>query len=216
MFNIRFKTSSMLGASDMNQTTFHWQQSDMTPELLELIGWVTIQWSIIDNEVTRILEPFWLKNTPNERMPRSFDKRIQHLTDSVRPLYADEPEEERTFLWFVHRLKDVNGRRDQLAHGIPGTIKKGRREYVGLMVPFPSNRTKYVPMSLAQIKKLASALTQIRHETWQVGSAINAVLAASSGNRSVWRDPDGWTRITMDNRSPMLPRDHPPPPTFSP
>lgn len=198
----------------MAKTEFHWQRSDITPDFLMAVGGVTLNWAQVDNEVTRILQPFWFDAHPEKRMPRSFDKRVGNLVKIVEPLYADEPEERRIFKWYIQRLKDANGQRDNIAHGIPGTITKGGRTFQGLMVPYPSREPTYAPKPLDDVAALAKTIDALWRETLDVTAALYAVRNAASGNIRVWQNPDGWSLVTMDNRSPRLPLTIPPPPTF--
>jgi hypothetical protein len=200
----------------MSQITFHWQASEQTPELLTAVGLVTLTWARIDWTITNILELFWRDNKAGQPMPRSFDQRIAYLEEFLTPLYHTEPDELRTFLWYLQRLKTANGNRDDVAHGIVGKITKGSRTYSGLMVPFPSKETKYPAFNLDQIKKLGRRLEDLETETAHVSSALREVREASLPNIRVWRDPDGWLRPTMENRTRRLPRKHLPPPTFLP
>ena len=186
----------------------------MTPELLQTVGEIIVYWAMIDDQITRILGPFWFDHHPEERMPRSFDRRINRLVDILTPMYVYEPDEYRIFKWYVHRLKTANGQRDDISHGIPGSFTRKGRTLTGLMVPFPSRKTKYVPQSLKNIKALSKTLQALQSETVYVSLALGAVRDASLPDIRVWRDPGGWTQITMENRDPMLPRDIPPPPTF--
>ncbi len=198
----------------MNQTTFHWQATDETPELLMMVGAITLTWSRIDDQITQMLLPFWFDDRPTQGIPRSFDRRIGALVEIVSPLYANEPDELRQFQWYVQRLRNANGQRDQIAHGIPGTITKNGRTFWGLVISFPSRETKYISKSIASIEKLVKSLYDLHFETVQVHYALIALRNASSGNVSTWKKPGGWTPVTMENRSPKLPRLSSPPPTF--
>ena len=198
----------------MTGTTFHWQRKDITPRLLMAVGAVTLQWAMIDAEITKMVQLFWFRQNPNRPPPRSFDRRIKNLLVFAATLYTDEPDEHLVFKWYAQRLKTANGLRDDITHGIPGKITKSSHTYDGLMVPKPSGSTKYVPMKVGDIESLAHELTELHRETIEVSGALWAAQAASSPDIKVWQDRGAWTRLTKDNRSPMLPRWNPPPPTF--
>lgn len=200
----------------MSQITFHWEAKDQTPELLAAIGLVIVTWTRIDNEITRILEPFWSVQKPEERMPRPFDQRITILREIVTPFYNAEPDELRAFLWYLERLKSANGNRDNISHGIAGKITKGRKTFPGLMVAFPSKATKHISYSLEQIQKLGARLEELEGETVHVSAALRAVYETSLPDRRVWRASGGWSRPTMETRTDRLPRYHAPPPAFQP
>lgn len=199
----------------MAQTTFHWKLSDITPELLMAVGAVTLNWAQADNSITQILQIFWANDRPNERMPRSFDKRVDNLVEFVEPLLASEPDELRVFRWYIQRLRDANGKRDSISHGIPGTITKNGRTFQGLMVPHPSKRTIHIPLPPDDISDVAKTIGGLWEETIiGVYPALIALWQAASGNIRTRQSPDEWKQVTMDNRSPRLPRSCPPPPTF--
>jgi hypothetical protein len=139
---------------------------------------------------------------------------VDGLRKLAKSLYANEPEEHRLFRWYLHRLAMLDSKRDDIAHGIPGTITRGRFVYEGLMVPFPSKPTRIPQMSVEDIEQLGRDLESMDDETDDVSEAVTQALQASSGNTEVWQEPHGWTRLTMDNRGPRLPRTNLPPPTW--
>src|SRR3546814_16541944 len=98
---------------------------------------------MIDDQITRALLPFWLDQFPQMRMPRSFDRRINPLVDTVKPLYAPEPAEYRTFMWFIHRIKDANGQRDNIAPGLPGKVERRGGKFRGLQEPYPRSQERH-------------------------------------------------------------------------
>ena len=102
--------------------------------------------------------------------------------------------------------------RDAIAHGQPGEISTGKKTYVGLMVPKPSRKTKYVPLPVGHIKKLANQVDSLQNEARWVNSALGQTKSAYDPNVVQHNMIDGvWTRLTTANRSPMLPRWVPPP-----
>lgn len=179
------------------------------------VGRVILQWAWIDHDITRMCEFAWWNDFPDQKIPRAFNARVKGLKQVAKRIYKDEPDEYRVFCWFIQRLRNANDRRDDLAHGRPGIASiDGGEEFECLMVPFPSRETKYEPMRVDQIERLHRDLSTITIELRTVSWAFSQALQASSGNISTWQEPDGWTRLTMANRSPKLPREHPPPPTF--
>lgn len=197
----------------MSVINFHWKRSDITPDLLMAVGAVMLNWSMVDDQISNALIPFWVDAKPNERIPRSFDRRINGLVDLISPFYSGEPDEYRIFMWFIQRIKDANGRRDNIAHGIPGTITKKGRTYKGLMIPEHSREATYSPMPFNKITELAETIDELITECGSVTSALWAVRSASRSER-IWRESDGWKTVTMDNRSPKLPCLRTPPQTF--
>ncbi len=199
----------------MQNVLFHWDRENITPRLLIAVGSVTLTWAMIDTDISRALLLFWCQDKPDEPPPRSFDRRIASLMRYAEALYVNEPDERRTFRWYAQRLKQANGLRDSVAHGQPGKITKGRRTYFGLMVPQPSGRTQYVPMKISDVERLAETLGNLHAETVVVSHALWAAQTASSPNRQSFSQIHGkWTKLTKENRSPRLPRWHPPPSTF--
>ena len=193
---------------------FHWHSDWMTPRLLSAIGSAVIYWAMIDHRIIEVCEFAWRTSHPGERVPRSFDIRIAGLKEIAASIYKNEPDEYRIFSWYVQRLRTLNGRRDDLAHGLPGKVTKKGRTYDGIKIPFPSRDTKYSELTVEDIEELAEDLKAMEGETYQVSMALLQALQASSGNISIWQDPDGWAPLTKDNRSPKLPRENLPPPTF--
>ena len=199
-------------------TGFRWTIESITPRLLQTVGYIILEWSMIDHEVTRMCELFWFNAHPGEKLSRRFDRRVTILKDFVKELYTkeypNEPDEYRIFAWYLQRLKTSNGKRDALAHGLPGTITEGRRKFEGLMVPEPSRNARFVQMSLTDIDKLAEEMRNLHIETIQVSTAISKAQAAASPNKSAGLIDGVWTQLTKENRSPKLPRGNLPPPTF--
>lgn len=192
----------------------------MTPDLLMAVGAVVLEWAMIDDAVTKTLELFWFHHRPEERIPRSFDRRVGHLLEFGDALYANEysneVEERRLFRWFIQRLRTANGRRDDIAHGIPGTITIGKkRPAKGLRIPFPSRLHRYVFVKLEHVKALAIELQQLHVECTNVSSALWAAFTASLPNRRSWSDRNGvWTLLTKENRQYRMPSSIPVPATF--
>jgi hypothetical protein len=142
--------------------TFEMRAENITPQLLINIGLITLNWAMIDNQITDILDHFWLEKHPQEKMPRAFDKRIEHLQECATDLYGKrDPGELRIFKWYAQRLKDANGLRDCIAHGMPGKITKPGATFEGLMVPKPSHPTKYIPMTPNAIAQLTVRLREL-------------------------------------------------------
>jgi hypothetical protein len=195
------------------QARYEW----MTPRLQAAVGRVIIEWAGIDASVTEICDRFWPDVHPREGIPRPFVRRSKELKDYGRSLYLDklqEPDEWRTFAWYVQRLRTLNDQRDDIAHGQPGLITKNGKQFEGLMVPYPSRETKFVEQTVLDIEELAETLQAIRNETGQVRHAFWLAHEAASPDRQVWQARNGWTQLTKENRSPMLPRWHHPPATF--
>lgn len=99
-----------------------------------------------------------------ERVPRSFDIRIAGLKEIAASIYKNEPDEYRIFSWYVQRLRTLNGRRDDLAHGLPGKVTKKGRTYDGIKIPFPSRDTKYSELTVEDIEELAEDLKAMEGE----------------------------------------------------
>lgn len=199
----------------MSTVTFHWRHDWITPRLLTAVGAVVLEWAMIDQQITDMCGRFWFNKYPGQRIPRAFDKRSTELLARAKELYAQEPDECRIFAWYIQRLKTLNGKRDDLCHGTPGRVAKDDGKFYDcLMVPFPSRATKYERMTVDDIERLLNDLKNLSRETGTVSWAFSEALDASSGNKSIWREPGGWTLVTMDNRSPRLPRENPPPATF--
>lgn len=199
----------------MSAINFHWQRQDVTPRLLLAVGAVTLEWAMIDFEIIRMVQAYWADKCPGKQIPRAFDKRIAFLRNLGDSVYGDEPDEWIVFRWFLQRLKTSNGRRDAIAHGLPGKITKGKRTYRGLMVPRSSGAPRYVPMTTVEIEHLAETFRDLLIETSLVAHALSLAYVAASPNRRQYSQVRGkWTRLTKDNRDHMLPRFHPPPATF--
>ena len=181
-----------------HRVKFHWERSAITQRLISAVGVITLEWAMIDPEVTNMVQTFWLTDRPSEKIPRSFDKRSDILKDYTDTLYASDKDEWLVFRWFLQRLKMANGNRDAIAHGLPGTITQHGRTYKGLMVPFPSKETGFVPMSTDAIVELADTLIALNAEARQVSRALwNAHWRAQAASLRdiVSQQPDG--KITL-------------------
>lgn len=198
----------------MSSTSFHWFAENITPNFKRAVGSIVLSWAMIDADLSRTALLFWQHDHPNERKPARFARRVRFLLDFAAALYVDEPDEHLLFKWYVQRLRTVGGHRDNIAHGIPGTITRGKRSYQGLWVPSTFGPDNYVPMKISELGKFALELEQMHFETIGVTAALWAAQVASSPNKQ-FRQVDGvWTQITRENRSPRLPRFVPLPPTF--
>jgi hypothetical protein len=199
----------------MREISFHWKAEWITPRLVTSIGRLVLEWSGIDHEVTRMCQGFWLRKYGDQGIPRSFDRRSVELKGYAAELYANEPDEYRVFSWYLQRLRTINGKRDDIVHGMPGKVTKGGREFEGLMVPFPSRPTKFIPMAIQDIEQVLEELRSLHIETGQVAYAIY-IAAQVASLREIPNPPTlgGLLPSTTGPRSPMLPRWHPPPPTF--
>ena len=206
--------SSSFGGSPIASVSFHWRRDAISQRLLLAVGSIMLDWSMIDHEITKMVEMFSRAEGSDERIPRDFKKRSPLLRGFTDKLYADEQDEWLIFRWYLQRVRQASRKRADIAHGMPGTITKGRRTYEGLMVPFPSKTPDYVPMTMPQIVGLANELRSLLDETILVSSAVGIAHIAASPQKSFSQVDGVWTQLTRDNRSPRLPRDHPPPLTF--
>ncbi|MFZ5717384.1 MAG: hypothetical protein ACOY3N_31530 [Bradyrhizobium sp.] len=180
------------------------------------VGNVTIQWAVIDHLVTQMLWHLWFyEHSQAERPPRSFDRRIAELKRLTKILYQNEPDEFRTYSWFDQRIRSANGRRDDITHGIPGVMSKNGKEYEVLHIQFPSQiMPKYSHSSVESVEQLAEELKALYLEAVNVFYAISTALVASSQNTVTGPAPYGLKPAIPGNRSPRLPRENLPPPTF--
>jgi hypothetical protein len=196
---------------------FHWHYENITPRLVIAVGTIILEWAMIDAEVTSMLRLFWTRKRDNERPPKSFDRRVKNLIEFADDLYGNvlaEPDEQRVFRWYIQRLRCASGRRDDIAHGMPGTITQHGRTYEGLQVPHPVGSTRFVPFSTDDIIRFVGDVMALHHETREVSHALYlALMAASPGTLRV-QTPDGFLPVTKENRGLKLPRWQPPPPTF--
>lgn len=198
-----------------NTIQFSWRPEFLTTQLVQDVGSIVLTWAWIDHEISRMCQMFWLKEHPEERLPQSFDTRANILKIFAKALYVPrEPAEYRIFVWFIQRIKAANGKRDDLAHGIHGLITKNGRTREGLLVPHPSRKTDYIPMTAAQIGKFNEELSTLNREVKWVGLAFSQAVQATSPHKSFGLIDGVWTQDTWDNRSPKLPQLIPPPPTF--
>jgi hypothetical protein len=208
------------GAETHNNETirFEWRVEYLTHELLINLGFIIIKWAWIDHEITQMCESFWFSEHPDKQLPQSFSKRATILQGFVADLYLTrEPDEYRIFAWYLQRVRTVNGKRDNLAHGRFGKITRRGRTYDALSVPVPSGANKYIPMSMKAIERLAEEINDLLSETPEVSYALSRARAASSSREIHRALVDGeWTQLTWDNRSPKLPRRHLPPSTWNP
>ena len=82
------------------------------------------------------------------------------------------------------------------------------------MVPYPAKFSNYVPMTIIELLGLAYTISFLHAETIAVSSALWAAQAAASPNKHFSQVDGKWMQLTMENRSPRLPRTHTPPATF--
>lgn len=197
---------------------FEWQYEYLTPQLINYVGFIVIKWAWLDHEITRMCETFWFNTHPDDRLPQSFSNRADILQQFAADLYLTrEPEEYRVFAWYLQRVRTVNGKRDDLAHGQHGKITKRGRTYEGLAVPSPGGNVKYIPMSIRAIENLVREIDDLLRESSAVSWALYRARAAAAPNEKHRELVDGvWTLLTWDNRSPKLPRWRLPPSTWNP
>jgi len=198
---------------------FHADFNTITPRLEAAVGRVILEWAVIDDCITQLCHTFWCEAHPNDAVPRPFDKRSKAAKSFAKIMYLDrlkEPDEWVTFAWYIQRLRNLNDKRDDIAHGHPGRITVAGKSFDGLMIPRPWRKTRFEKQSLSDIEQLGEDLRRIRAETLEVSYAFYQAHAASSPNKQAWQDQNGWKQVTKENRSPKLPRWNVPPPTFQP
>lgn len=186
---------------------FHWKREWVTPELLQAVGTIVLEWAMIDNEVTDMCKTFWSLERRGEVLPRAFDKRIDLLNERGLKLFADFPEELHVWKWFVQRIKTLNGRRDAVAHGVPGRItlrdkqQKDIRTFDGVLVEHPSKDTKLIPLSIGQIAQLADDIVRLHDEIGNVRYAFSNAVSVSTPNMEVRTNiNDVMVLLTHENR----------------
>lgn len=204
--------------ADGETVRFEWRQEYVTPELLCNVGAIVIKWAWLDHEVTAMCDLFWVEAHPEQKLPQSFGARANILQQFGEHLYlAREPEEYRLLAWFLQRSKTVWGKRDDLAHGRFGMITRRGRTCEGFQIPVPGGNTKYIPMSREKIAALSLEIDNLLRESHQVSHALYLARVASSSQQTQRTLIDGvWMQLTWENRSPKLPRENLPPPTWHP
>ncbi|MFZ1813223.1 MAG: hypothetical protein WBO55_11780 [Rhizobiaceae bacterium] len=199
-------------------TAFRWSRLAITDDMLKAVANVVLEWSMLEQDFIKLTRVFWHHYGAGSSIPRSFDARKKALRDFSRTLYAEEPEELRAFLWFLQRLADANGKRDDICHGIPGEVRRRGKTYKCLAIYHPSKPTRYTPVSVARIKRLHAELIKLDNELSEVMAATDVAIQASrvaSGETRVWQGFSSHRYdLTPGNRSPMLPKHVPPPATF--
>jgi hypothetical protein len=153
---------------------------------------------------------------PIEPLPKPFDRRVAFLEAHARRLYAEEPDELRTFVYFTHRLKSVSGCRDDLAHGRPGMITRRGKQRQGLLVPSLRKDDRYIPLTLEDIGRLHRKIRELGREANLMTYPLYAAQAFASTGIPVQQVENGSMPSTVRSRSPMLPRLKSPPPTWQP
>ena len=105
---------------------------DIDPALAQAIGEVIVWWARLDTIITSTCMSFWtIAHQRGGKMPQSFRTRATHLKNFAKALYANEPEEYRAMAWFIQRVRTINDKRDDIAHGNPGIITRNGRSYPG-------------------------------------------------------------------------------------
>lgn len=200
----------------MSQIAFHYNPAWITDRMRIAIGNVSIQWALVDNTITQVLWSLWFyEHAQTERPPRSFDRRIAELKRLAKILYQNDPDELRQYSWFDQRIRTANGKRDNVAHGIPGRMTKDGKEREALEIQFPSQIIpRYAHSTIEDVEELAVELGSLYMEAAMVHAAIGAALVASSQNILNGPAPYGLKPVAPGVRNPMLPRDNIPPPTF--
>jgi hypothetical protein len=195
--------------------SFQWHHEWITDRLTMAVGAVILKWAMMDEDLTRMCQTFWFDDHPEERMPRSFDKRTRNLVESVAKRYSDEHGEFRQFAWFIQRLRIASSKRDDLAHGLPGKVTVDGREFEGLYVPFPSRMPRGVPMTVFDIENFhRNELYALHVEMGNVSSTLSKVREYASYDKFDPPTLGGLIPAKKDRQRPKLPRWNLPPPTF--
>lgn len=185
---------------------FQWRAEWITPRLVSAVGRAVLEWTMIDEELTRTCVTFWNEEHPGRSIPWPFEPRVEKLESYVRKLLATEPTELRQFGWLIQRLRKANSRRNDIVHGRPGVIGENRDEgFEGIYVPHPS-APRYVPLTVAELETYCEELRMLGIETRETARGIWAADTASSSTKGSWSDVGGvWTKLTWENR-PRIPQ----------
>lgn len=193
---------------------FHWKLSDIDDQFIHTVGRIVIAWMPLDEAITEMCRAFVNTALPEKLMPKSFDGRVKFLGHYAKIMYANEPDEWRIFAWFLQRLKSSNGHRDAVVHGRFGMITKNGRSYEGLLVPNPTSPTATIPMTKANLLSLASELEALAREGLDVRFALTMAQSAYGSAIHHSMESGVWTRLTVENRKPRMPRSNVPPAGF--
>jgi hypothetical protein len=210
-----------IGATAGKNGAFQWSRASITPDLLRAVGAVTVWWALLDQEVTRLATGSWLVEHPQERMPREFSRRAKYLRRVADDVYLNklnEPDEHRQFYWFMKRVTDAQGLRDDVAHGLPGIATKGTRQFPALLIHPPSRPQEIKPLSTQKLNRLASEIEGLFDEMSGVTEALEvarfSALLSTFPQMRAGLPPEVLQRYSPDSRSPKLPRLSRPRPTF--
>lgn len=191
-----------------------WSRDAITPELITAVGIVTLEWARVETTLTRMLLTLMGNRRVTERPPFPFDNRMRLMAELGGALFQRDEEEQRLFRWFVARVKNLNGLRDSITHGVPGVLTVNGRTSPGLFLLKPSGKVMGIPMTQKAVEILGTRLLQLGDEAGAVYSAIIAALNASTPGLQVMRPGGGWITPDWESRTPKLPRWIPVPSTF--
>jgi len=183
-----------------------WSRDAITPDLVTAVGIVTLEWARVETTLMRMLLTLMSGRRVTERDPFSFDNRMRLMGELADALFERDEEERRLFRWFVARVKNLNGLRDSITHGIPGMLTVNGRTFPGLFLLKPSGKVMGIPMTQKAVEILGTRLVRLGDETGAVHSAIIAALNASTPGLQVMRPGGGWMKPDWESRSPKLPR----------
>ena len=50
----------------MSTVNFHWERKNITPRILMAVGSITLDWAMIDDDVTKMVQYFWPEKYPEK------------------------------------------------------------------------------------------------------------------------------------------------------
>jgi len=148
------------------QISFQVETAIYSPEIALASGYIMAEWAMIEESVTRLLQQFMLFDAKRSPVSRRFDAIWDRLAQYVEHLYSGQPGEFLEYMRLARQLKQFNGKRDSIAHGVPCTCTFTGKPFQALWIPnwVSPKRPNGIPARFSALKAMAEQMSVFKHE----------------------------------------------------
>ena len=157
-----------------NQIVFNVQYTTYSPEISLACGYIIAEWAMIEESFTGLLNTMLQYERDIGPTPRQFDKIWNRTNEFVAELYSDQPLEYAEYLRVSRQIKDINGKRDSVAHGIHCTCTYKGKTYPALWIPnwVTPKGPQDIPVKFEVLKSLAERASILKQEWFWMANTI--------------------------------------------
>jgi hypothetical protein len=161
----------------VHQIQFAIETNEYPADLALAAGYVIIEWSMIEESITRLLKSFYVHDPNRQPLPNAFERQADILVKYVHNLYGDG-EEYAEFQRVFGQVLTIKRKRDSVAHGIPATCVYRGKTFEALWVSnwTSAKETRHLPATFSVLKALAERASILKHEWFWVEMMVQDVF----------------------------------------